>query len=216
MASAEAVARYFIGLAALPEEASPMTHLQLHKLMYYAQGWSLASRDRQLFEGRIEAWAHGPAVAGLFALFADHGDNPIPWSMAALDASLSSDDRALIEAVWNDYGRYSAWRLREMTHMEPPWKRARAGTPEGVPGGAPISEESLRLFFASLQEAKLRRIGIDPVSLERSLQQVRDGDTICFEQLRAETLAAGESRTAGLGPHGRVGSANPSAGAGRR
>lgn len=190
MPTAEAVARYFLHLAAKPQEASPITHLQLQKLMYYGQGWSLASRDRRLFEGRIEAWAHGPVVVGLFPVFADHGDQPIPWEMAAEDPSLSDDDRALIESVWEGYGRFSAWRLRQMSHAEPPWKDARAGIPAGAPSKAAIPEESLQRYFKGLQESRLRRMGIDPESLEVSLQQSREGKTVPFEELRAETFAA--------------------------
>ena len=66
MPSAEVVARYFLQLAAMHEEPSPVTHMQLHKLLYYAQGWSLASRGGSLFSARFQAWAHGPVETALY------------------------------------------------------------------------------------------------------------------------------------------------------
>lgn len=183
MATAEAVARYFIHLAAQSEEPSPVTHMQLQKLMYYAQGWSLAMRDRPLFAGRIEAWAHGPVVRELFPKFTDFENNPIPGEMANVDPQLSNDDRALIESIWLGYGRYSAWRLREMTHAEAPWVDARGGLSEGAPSQAPISLESLRAFFWSVHEARCRRTGIDAGDLRQSLEDARTGRTLSFEEV---------------------------------
>jgi uncharacterized phage-associated protein len=54
MTSAEAVARYSLHLAAHAEEPTPLTQMQLHRLLYYAQGWSLATRDCPLFQARFE------------------------------------------------------------------------------------------------------------------------------------------------------------------
>lgn len=55
MTTAEAVARHFIFLAAQMEEPTPLTHMQVQKLVYYAQGWSLAIDGRPMFPSVIEA-----------------------------------------------------------------------------------------------------------------------------------------------------------------
>ena len=39
--------------------------IQMHKLLYYAQAWSLAWDGAPLFEDRIEAWKNGPVVPSL-------------------------------------------------------------------------------------------------------------------------------------------------------
>lgn len=39
---------------------------QKHKLLYYAQAWSLAWTGRPLFEDRIEAWINGPVVSDVW------------------------------------------------------------------------------------------------------------------------------------------------------
>jgi uncharacterized phage-associated protein len=177
MPSAESVARYFLHLAALNEEPSPVTHMQLHKLLYYAQGWCLASRDRPLFAAKFQAWAHGPVEAALYSKFADYDGQPIARHEAAEVPSLSPEDRGIIESVWLGYGRYSAWQLREMTHKESPWREARGGLPEGASSRAPISDASIGAFFRKLHESQCRRRGIDPHRLAESVRQARAGET---------------------------------------
>jgi uncharacterized phage-associated protein len=99
-ANAEVVARYFLHIASMVEEATPLTHLQLQKLLYYAQGWCLAMHDRPLFDGAIQAWRHGPVVREVFPKFADYAGGPISWSESRDDATITKEDREVIEFVW--------------------------------------------------------------------------------------------------------------------
>ncbi len=69
MASAYEVARCLVRLAAHDEEPDYLTNLRLQKLLYYAQAWSLAMRDKPLFDDRIEAWPSGPVVPSVFDRF---------------------------------------------------------------------------------------------------------------------------------------------------
>ncbi len=77
MAHAEHVARYFLWLAANEPEEEPVTHMRLQKLLYYAQGWALASRGEGLFAGEIQAWRHGPVTPGVYATFKKYGGGTI-------------------------------------------------------------------------------------------------------------------------------------------
>ena len=185
MPTAEAVARYFLHLAAMTEEPSPITHMQLHKLLYYAQGWCLASRDRPLFVARFQAWAHGPVEVAVYPRFADYEADPIAKHEAADEPSLNQDDRAVIESVWFGYGKYAAWQLREMTHKERPWQDARGGLSEREPSRAAITDETMRAFFRSVHETQCRRRGIDPDRLAESVRQARCGETTDFDLSRA-------------------------------
>jgi uncharacterized phage-associated protein len=124
------VARYFLMLAASGEEdaGDNITHLKLQKLLYYAQGFHLALfGGMPLFNDRIEAWEHGPVVPSLWDVYRGYGSSPIPPA-EGFDPSvaLAAEDRQLLDDVWNTYGQFSAWRLREMTHREPPWREAYA------------------------------------------------------------------------------------------
>ncbi len=65
MLSCYDVAQYF--LAKADEDAGDlMSNLKLQKLMYYAQGFSLALCNKPLFPERIEAWIHGPVISALY------------------------------------------------------------------------------------------------------------------------------------------------------
>lgn len=115
------VAEYF--LAQADDEAGDLiSNLKLQKLLYYAQGFFLAVYDEPLFNDTIEAWTHGPVVPSVYHTFKNYGSGGI-GPPQNIDFSLY-DDRtaALLDEVYAVYGQYSAWKLRNMTHEEPPWK----------------------------------------------------------------------------------------------
>lgn len=176
---AEAVARYFLLLAAQDEEAL-VTQMQLHKLLYYAQGWSLATRGRILFEGKIEAWMHGPVVKDVHKVFANFRNEPISPDAAADSDALSGDDRAFITAIWTEYGRYSAAHLRRMTHQESPWKNARVGVPDDVPSSRDVSLDDMREYFNRLRERECGRMGLSISGLAASFGQYDRGELVEF------------------------------------
>jgi len=119
MPSSADVANYFLNLEG---EGGEISNLKLQKLVYYAQGFSLALRGMPLFDEPIEAWMHGPVVPALYRQFRDRGSNPIPPDVAFDPEVLSVDERRLIEEVVGVYGQYSAWKLRQLTHEEDPWR----------------------------------------------------------------------------------------------
>ena len=57
---AREVAEYFIEKAY--SENDKITQKKLQKMLYYAQAWFLAFNNKKLFEEKIEAWLHGPAI----------------------------------------------------------------------------------------------------------------------------------------------------------
>lgn len=74
--------------------------------------------------------------------FRQHGGSPIPPPLPADGNNLSAEQRDLLNDVWNTYGQFSAWKLRNMTHDEPPWQNAyRLGR------NALIKNEELSRYF---------------------------------------------------------------------
>lgn len=69
MRDAREIANLFIDLA--NENEDSITNSSLNKLLYLAQGWSLALLDRPLFSDEIEAWEFGPVIPAIYS------DNPI-------------------------------------------------------------------------------------------------------------------------------------------
>ncbi|MBA5724626.1 Panacea domain-containing protein [Candidatus Liberibacter sp.] len=128
--SVDLIARYFLSLARAEEEPDLITNLKLQKLCYYAFGVMSALReenDPPLFEDPIEAWMHGPVIPNLYENFKKYGSSPIP-EMESLPyeefSIFDPKDREVLDDVFEYYGQFSAWRLRNMTHEEQPWKDA--------------------------------------------------------------------------------------------
>jgi uncharacterized phage-associated protein len=127
MVKALDAAHYLIHLAAKEEEPEFLTHMRLQKLLYYAQGWCLALHDRPLFTSRIEAWDHGPVVKQVYPKFADFEDRPIPPDKVHGQGRINEQDREHLRFIWRTYRRFSAAKLRQLTHEESPWINARQG-----------------------------------------------------------------------------------------
>ncbi len=118
-----------------------ITNLKLQKLLYYAQGYGLALLGRRLFPERILAWEHGPVVSEVYAVYHD-GRNPIPRPAGFDTTSLDVETRELLDHVYAKYGQYEAWKLRDMTHAEAPWK--------STPRDAEITDEALSSYFSAI------------------------------------------------------------------
>nr|WP_246628171.1 type II toxin-antitoxin system antitoxin SocA domain-containing protein [Paenibacillus oenotherae] len=106
-----------------------LSHLKLQKLLYYAQGIFLAyTNGKSLFNEEIHAWDHGPVVPGVYTEYKEHGRdeiefNPEHTDMELLDKVSGNEEiKMVLEFVYTNYGKYSAWHLRNKTHEERPWK----------------------------------------------------------------------------------------------
>ena len=74
---------------------------------------------------------------------------PFPDSAEDVDFNLfDADKREFLNEIYCEFGQYSAWKLRAMTHGEPPWKDARKEDLSGVE----ISHESLINYFSQFVE----------------------------------------------------------------
>jgi uncharacterized phage-associated protein len=144
------VARYLIYLASSEPEPDHLSHLRLQKLLYYVQGWSLAMRSKPMFEERIEAWAHGPVVRDVYANLASYGDRSILPDNVGPPERLTEEEMIFIQSVWEEYKKFSASSLRQMTHQEKPWLDARQGLSPIDRCEKEITKESMQTFFTKL------------------------------------------------------------------
>ncbi len=125
--SAENVAKYFIYLASRPvvgdaKEREGLTNLKLQKILYFAQAYFLAKLGRPLFADHIEAWGYGPVIPTIYHHYKIKGSTPI---FADNDeSSVSSEDKEVLQKIWDTFGGYSANRLVDITHAHAPWKEA--------------------------------------------------------------------------------------------
>ena len=110
--------------------------VQLQKLVYYAQAWSLAWDGTPLFHDRIEAWRHGPVVRSLYK----RGDDA--------DATvLNPHERATVDAVLDHYGSMYGASLREMSHDEKPWADVWGDRPADGVCSDEITHDAMRRFY---------------------------------------------------------------------
>ena len=138
--SALDVAEYFLYLDSQPDRIGErISPLKLQKLVYYAQGFSLALRGEPLFAEAIKAWDHGPIVPTVYHRYKEYGGGPIP-APAGIDLSrFDTETTDVLGLVYMTYGRYTAWALREITHAEEPYTQ--------TPQNDIIGHDALREYF---------------------------------------------------------------------
>jgi uncharacterized phage-associated protein len=123
MIPASQVARYF--LAKVDEDVGDgISNLKLQKLVYYAQAYHLALYGEPLFREQVEAWEHGPVVPELYRQYKAYGSGNIPAPADFDPAEYDERTTDLLDEVFEVFGQYSAWKLRQLTHQERPWVEA--------------------------------------------------------------------------------------------
>jgi uncharacterized phage-associated protein len=87
----------------------------LHKLLYFAQGFHLATTGRPLFNERVEAWARGPVVGDLWR--DEHHHQSMPPRVP-----LDDGQRSVVDYVLARFGSMSPAELIHLTHTDGgPW-----------------------------------------------------------------------------------------------
>ena len=124
MARAEDVAKYIIDIFTIKADHGfddGMTNLRLQKLLYLAQGYSLATYDKPLFPEAIEAWKYGPVVPTVYSKYNKfnrgviHDDPPD-------QGALTDEEAELILDVLSVFGKYSTGYLVDLSHRpDAPW-----------------------------------------------------------------------------------------------
>ncbi len=103
-------------------EDSDLSNLKLQKLVWYCYGFYGALTGKKLFEDEIMAWEHGPVVPSMYHELKKFGRNPVEFDIEEnLDNKFDADQLDIICEVAEVFGKYSAWKLRNMTHEESPW-----------------------------------------------------------------------------------------------
>lgn len=116
-----------------------ISNLKLQKLLYYAQGCVLAITGNILFNDDIEAWEHGPVVPTIYHLYKTFGRSGIEFDEDFDRDIIDTRINNILEEVYTEFGQYSAWKLRNMTHEETPWQETSKNEI--------ISTESIKKYF---------------------------------------------------------------------
>ena len=134
-----------------------LTHLKLQKLLYNAQGMSLAINNKPLFEEPLEAWQHGPVVDSVYNVFSVFGRNeiivPNTHEIEEMTWKIENDSETedVLEKTYNAFIKYTAWELRELSHLpNSPWSHTQLGDI--------IDNELIKKYF---KEKVLKDIGYE-------------------------------------------------------
>jgi uncharacterized phage-associated protein len=116
------IAKYFLSLSD-ENSGDLISNLKLQKILYYAQGYHVALNGVKgpLFEDKIYAWKHGPVVKSVYKHYSRYEGKALP--VGAAPSSIDQKDVAFLDEIYRVFGKFSAWKLREMTHRENPWKK---------------------------------------------------------------------------------------------
>jgi uncharacterized phage-associated protein len=142
-------------LAYCKVNALPITHLQLQKVLYYLQGWSLAYLPEPFFTDEPQAWINGPVYPLVWEAYRNYGDNEIPQpevseeQLTALvdEMALNDDGASLAFAVLEKYATKNAGWLVQQTHAEQPWKQTRQGLGPFESSKKTIPLELIKSYF---------------------------------------------------------------------
>lgn len=115
--------------------------MQLQKLLYYSQAWTLAWTGRPLFSDEIQAWIGGPVVASVWSMNKYGG-------FASDEPPLDDDSKAIVDAVYDFYGGSGGAVLSERTHGEEPWIEARGDLGHTMISSRPISQSTMRRCYS--------------------------------------------------------------------
>lgn len=122
--------------------------MKLQKLVYYSQAWHIAWTDDTLFDNRIEAWADGPVCPDLYQL---HRQSFKVSRLSKGSASrLTDDEKDTIDRIIKAYGTKSPQWLSDKTHLEDPWRKARADLPPGARSQREITPAAMGKYYSSL------------------------------------------------------------------
>lgn len=122
----------------LHDDVESISNLKLQKLLYYAQGCYLGLYNEPLFEEKILAWQHGPVVDCVYQEFKRFAAQGIVGDEPPA-VIFSGEAENVMQWVYDEFGKYTAWSLRNMTHQETPWRETETNEV--------ITSEKIRDYF---------------------------------------------------------------------
>lgn len=103
-----------------------LTHMAVHKVVFFAHGWYLATYRKPLVQQNFEAWEFGPVLKSVYSAFKNFGNSPITSRIEHFDliegkrqiiaANVGEDDVAFVRKIVEVYGPLHAFQLSQLTH----------------------------------------------------------------------------------------------------
>lgn len=130
-----------------------LSNLKLQKLLYYVQAWNLVFEDKPLFDGKFEAWVHGPVSRHIYSRYASTKTLYSDITLADVNSdfspdSLDTNETSHIDRVLSVYAKFTGAQLEELTHREDPWVQARDGYEPFERCERDLDEEIMKRYYA--------------------------------------------------------------------
>ena len=104
------------------DDSSPLTPLQIVKLVYFCHGWMLGLHERPLVRQYVRAWLYGPVVAEVYRSLKKYGGNPVEVDVDVPGEEFDEQEEYLIKQVYLKYGSLTGIELSQLTHAPgTPW-----------------------------------------------------------------------------------------------
>ena len=129
------------------------TFMNIQRLCYYAQAWSLAWDNDALFEEDFEAWSSGPVCPELYNIFDLPKDlnvntnKPKPYISGY---SFSKDEKETLDVIIKVYSNKEPHWLSELIRKERPWLETRGDLPLKESSNTIISKEMMLEYYSGL------------------------------------------------------------------
>ena len=145
----------YVILRANADEVVPLNNLKLQKLLFYIQAWHLAFYDETFFEGKFQAWVHGPVNREIYErfrakkfLYSDITKSDVLKPNP--ETAFTPDDIEHMNNILETYLPFSGMQLESLTHSEEPWIKTRRGYSSFDICEKEIDEEVIKAFYKSV------------------------------------------------------------------
>ena len=108
------IAQYII--TKCTRDGSPVSNLQLQKILYWVQGEYLAISGRPLFQEDFFSWQIGPVMPNVYYRFCGYGASKILGRYPGI--MIEKDTKALIDQIVEEKRALYPWVLRTQTQKE--------------------------------------------------------------------------------------------------
>lgn len=109
------VAKHIVDKCSVEEKL--VSNLQLQKILYYVQKFSLQNQKRALFTDEIEAWPFGPVVREVYDYFCGFGSMKIFYLQIG-GSAMSEEDAKFINAITEEKRELDPWLMVSDTHQK--------------------------------------------------------------------------------------------------
>ncbi|WP_192796381.1 MULTISPECIES: Panacea domain-containing protein [Corynebacterium] len=140
--------------------------LQLMKLAYFIQAWSLTWDGVPAFDSRIEAWKHGPVAKDIYNVIGGKYRPDLVSSVPGGDsANVDARVRAIVSSIMDCFGGLQSEALVEETHKFSAWITAGGDLAENDSSNEEITHGMMQAWHSRQLREGGGRIPLRPQSV---------------------------------------------------